>query len=65
MRKYFLEAIPKGREKDYDNPAVQGVLYCDRLFALERSYREMGLSHKQIQARRLKDQKPILEDFLA
>ena len=65
MRRYFLEAIPKGREKDYDNPAVQGVLYCDRLFALERSYREKGLSHKQIQVRRLKDQKPILEGFLA
>ena len=65
VRRYFLEAIPKGREKDYDNPAVQGVLYCDRLFALERSYREKGLSHKQIQVRRLKDQKPILEGFLA
>ena len=52
-------------EKDYTNPAVQGVLYCDRLFAFERSYKEKGLSHKQIYNRRLKDQKPVVEGFLA
>ena len=33
IRRYFLEAVPRGMEKDYTNPAVQGVLYCDRLFA--------------------------------
>lgn len=65
IRRYFLEAVPKGREKDYTNPAMQGVLYCDKLFAYERSYREKGLSHKQIHNRRLKDQRPVLEGFLA
>ncbi len=31
IRRYLLEAIPKGHEKDYTDPAVQGVLYCDKL----------------------------------
>ena len=65
IRRYFLEAVTKGMEKDYTNPAMQGVLYCDKLFAYERSYKEKGLSHKQIYNRRLKDQKPVLEGFLA
>ena len=65
VRRYFLEAIPKGHEKDYTDPALQGVLYCDKLFAYERSYKEKGLSHNQIRERRLKDQKPVLEGFLA
>ena len=65
VRRYFLETIPKRHEKDYTDPALQGVLYCDKLFTYERSYKEKGLSHKQIQKRRLKGQKPILEGFLA
>lgn len=65
IRRYLLEAIPKGSEKDYSNPAVQGVLYCNKLFEYERSYKEKGLSYKQIQTRRLKDQKPVLEGFLS
>lgn len=65
IRRYLLEAIPKGQEKDYSNPAVQGVLYCNKLFEYERTYKEKGLSHKQIKNRRLKDQKPVVEGFLA
>lgn len=65
IRRYLLEAIPKGMEKDYSNPAVQGVLYCNKLFEYERSYKEKGLSFKQIHNRRLKDQKPVVEGFLA
>lgn len=65
IRRYFLEAIPKGQEKDYTHPAVQGVLYCDKLFAYERSYKEKGLSYAQIKKRRLKDQQPVIEGFLA
>ena len=55
IRRYLLEAIPKGQEKDYSHPAVQGVLYCNKLFEYERSYKEKGLSFKQIYNRRLKD----------
>ena len=47
IRRYLLEAIPKGHEKDYTDPAVQGVLYCDKLFEYERRYREKGFSQEQ------------------
>jgi transposase len=65
IRRYLLEAIPKGHEKDYTHPAVQGFLYCNKLFEYERTYKEKGLSYKQIENRRLKDQKPVVEGFLA
>ena len=65
IRRYFLEAVPKGKEKDYTDPAVQGFLYCNKLFEYERSYREKGLSYRQIYNRRLKEQKPVVEAFLA
>ena len=65
IRRYLLEAIPKGQEKDYSNPAVQEVLYCNKLFEYERTYKEKELSFKQIHNRRLKDQKPVIEGFLA
>jgi transposase len=56
-----LEAIPKDHEKDYSHPAVQGILYCNKLFEYERTYKGKGLSGN----RRLKDQKPVVEGFLA
>lgn len=64
IRRYFIEAISKGKEKDFTDPAVQGFLYCNKLFEYERNYREKGLSYKQIYNRRLKDQKPVVEAFL-
>ena len=30
IRRYLLESIPKGMDKDYTNPAVQGFLYCEK-----------------------------------
>lgn len=65
IRRYWLRAIPKGHEKDYTNPAVQGLLYCNKLFEYERSYREKGLSLKRIYNRRLKDEKPVIGAFLS
>ena len=65
IRRYFKEAIPKGKEKDFTDPAVQGLLYCNKLFEYERAYREKGLSYKQIYNRRLRDEKPVVEAFMA
>jgi len=64
IRRYFLDAIPKGSEKDLANPAVQGMAYCDKLFSYERRYREEGLSYEQRHKRRLKDEKPVVEAFI-
>lgn len=65
IRRYFKEAIPKGKEKDFTDTAVQGFLYCNKLFEYERTYREKGLSYKQIYNRRLRDEKPVVEAFMA
>lgn len=32
IRRYLYEAIPKGKGNDVTEPAVQGVLYCNKLF---------------------------------
>ncbi len=65
IRRYFVKSIAKGHEKDYTYPGVQGVMYCDKLFSYERTYKEKGLSFKQIYNRRQKDEKPVVEAFLA
>lgn len=65
IRRYFVEAVPKGKESDFTDPAVQGMLYCNKLFEYEKSYRMKELSHKQIYNCRLKDQKPVIEAFLS
>lgn len=65
IRRYLLEAIPKGYEKDYTDSAVQGVLYCDKLFEYERRYREKGFSPEQREKQRLKEEKPVIEAFLS
>ena len=36
VRRYLVDAIPKGKEYDYNQPAVQGLVYLDKLFGLER-----------------------------
>lgn len=59
-----METIPKGHEKDYSHPAVQGVLYCNKLFEYERSYKEKGLSYAQVYKRRQKDAMPVVEGFM-
>lgn len=41
------------------------MLYCNKLFKYERSYREKGLSYKHIYNRRQRDQKPVVEAFLS
>lgn len=64
IRRYLIEAIPNGHDKDYSHPAVQGVLYCNKLFEYERGYKAKGLSYTQIYKRRLKDEKPVMEGFI-
>lgn len=64
IRRYLYEAIPSGRGNDLTHPAVQGVMYCNKLFEYERRYAEKGLTVKQRHKRRLKDEKPVIEVFL-
>lgn len=64
IRRYLIEAIPPGHDKDYSHPAVQGVLYCNKLFEYERCYKAKEPSYKQVYKCRQKDQKPVVEGFM-
>ncbi len=63
LRRYFVEAVPKGKELDYSNPAAQGVQYCNRLFEYERLSREKGHTYEQRKEYRLLKEKPVLDAF--
>ena len=65
IRRYFYDAIPKGCGNDITNPAVQGVMYCNKLFDFERKYAERGYKPETRMKRRLKDEKPVIEAFIA
>jgi len=64
VRRYLLDAIPKGKQMDYTLPAVQGAMYVDKLFRLEK---EIKQKHKNdfeaIKTARLEKEQPILEGF--
>ena len=64
IRLYFIDAVPKGKQYDYSQPAVQGVQYCNRLFAMEDSINKKypGNYEKRKQLR-LEKEKPVLEAF--
>ena len=47
VRRYFVDAVPKGKELDYSQPAVQGVLFCDKLFWYERYAREHNMTAEE------------------
>ena len=63
MRRYFVEAVPKGKELDYSNPAAQAVQYCNKLFEYERLSREKGHSFEERKEYRLQKEKPVLDAF--
>lgn len=65
LRRYFIDAIPAGKENDLNEPAVQGRIYIDKLFDFERRYKEKGYSFEKIKERHLKNEKPVIEAFLA
>ncbi len=64
IRRYFYDAIPKGKEYDISHPAVQGVEYCNHLFRYEEKFKKNKYSYEQVKEMRLKYAKPVLEAFL-
>ena len=63
VRRYLVEAIPKGHENDLTHPAVQGLAYVDKLFAYEKSIHEKHSKPEAIRKARLAKEKPILDAF--
>ena len=64
LRRYLLDAIPKGKKMDYTLPAVQGAMYVDKLFHLEKEIKKKDKNdYESIKAARLEKEKPVLEGF--
>ena len=62
-RRYLVEAIPKGKENDISEPAVQGITYIDKLFRLEKQIKQRHHSSDAIKQARLQKETPVLEGF--
>lgn len=65
VRRYFLEAIPAGKKEDLAEPAVQGSLYIEKLFVLEKEIRKKNKGHDAIKKARDKKERPVVEAFFA
>ena len=65
IRRYLIDAIPKGKQLDYAQPAVQGVMYTNQLFDIEDKIRQKYKTFDAIKEARLKQEKPIIESFLS
>ncbi|MFR4457382.1 IS66 family transposase [Mediterraneibacter gnavus] len=64
MWRYFINAVPKGKQYDYSQPAVQGVQYCNWLFVIEDSINKKHPSdYEKRKQLRLEKKKPVLEAF--
>ena len=63
IRRYFCDAIPAGKKGDLSEPAVQGVQYCDSLFAIERYCKENKFTYEQRYEFRNKKAPKILKAF--
>ena len=65
VRRYLLDAVPKGRKDDYSEPAVQGYLYIEKLFLIEKRIREKHKSADAVRNARIKKERPVLDAFFA
>ncbi len=65
IRRYLIDAIPKGKQLDYTQPSVQGVMYINRLFEKEDKIRQKHKTFDAIKEARLTHEKPIIEGFLS
>lgn len=63
VRRYFIDAVPKGHEYDYSNPAVQGVQFCNRLFDYERICIQRNYTFEQRHEYRNQKARPVLDTF--
>lgn len=63
VRRYLIDAVPKGKQYDYSNPAVQGVQYCNKLFEYEDWINKKNVSYEERKQLRLQKEKPVLEAF--
>lgn len=64
IRRYFVDAVPKGKELDLSNTAVQGVYYCNKLFEIERHCTNRKFTPEQRKAYRDEKAGPVIKSFI-
>lgn len=65
VRRYLIDAIPKGKQLDYSQPSVQGVMYINQLFDKEDKVRKKYKTFDAIKEARDSQERPIIEGFLS
>ena len=65
IRRYLTDVIPKGKQLDYTQPSVQGMMYINQLFHLEDVIKAEHSSFDAIKKARFEKEKPIVEGFLS
>jgi len=60
-RRKFVEALPTDEKLLPTSKAAEGVLYCNKIFALEREYEELPSEERQ--CKRQEYIKPVLDEF--
>lgn len=64
VRRYLIDAIPKGKEYDYTQPAVQGLAYVNKLFDMERFiHARNNVTLDDIKKYRVEKETPVLDGF--
>lgn len=64
VRRYLVDAIPKGKEYDHTQPAVQGLVYIDKLFDMEKKiHSRQGVTFDAIKEYRLEKEFSVLKGF--
>lgn len=66
IRRYLIDAIPKGKEYDHAQPAVQGLAYVNKLFDMERFiHAKKNVTFDEIKKYRNEKEVPVLDGFFA
>jgi len=63
LRRYLIESVPKSKQYDYREPAVQGIMYCDKLFDLEKKIKSKNKTPDAIKKARIELETPVLAGF--
>jgi transposase len=64
VRRKFFDAIKALKREDRQNAFANiGLEYCDKLFALERKFDDLGLNHQERAEQRNLESKPVAEEF--
>lgn len=63
LRRYFFDALPSKKKVDKDNPtpAEIGYAYCNKLFELEKEFKDLDPDERK--EKRLEKEPPVLEAF--